>query len=54
MTRLGGLVAALLLALLLRPMEATAGACSDASIPDCQEQVQAPVSYTGWQTSGWA
>jgi hypothetical protein len=23
-------------------------------VPDCQEQVQAPVSYTGWQTQGWA
>jgi hypothetical protein len=54
MIRPGAWAAALLLALLLRPVEAAAGACSDSSIPDCQEQVQAPIGYSGWQTSGWA
>lgn len=24
------------------------------NIPDCEPQVQAPVSYSGWETQGWA
>ena len=30
------------------------GGGSPASIPDCELQVQAPVSYSGWETKGWA
>lgn len=30
------------------------GGGSPSSIPDCELQVQAPVSYSGWETKGWA
>ena len=30
------------------------GGGSPSSIPDCELQVQAPVTYGGWDTKGWA
>jgi hypothetical protein len=42
----------LVLAVVTTPALGLAAICDD--VPDCQQQVQAPVSYTGWQTQGWA
>jgi hypothetical protein len=43
--------------LALAPGAASAGdACGQGHnfpIPNCQNQVQAPVSYRGWETNGW-
>lgn len=50
------LLAALLLAALLHPAAALAEACSGGAttIPECERQVQAAHSYSGWETKGWA
>ncbi|MCC3247139.1 hypothetical protein LG047_17770 [Methylocystis sp. WRRC1] len=49
----------LLVALLVSPTEATAGACpvdhwGNPMVPNCQEQQMGPVHYGGWDTKGWA
>ena len=58
-TSRGGWLAswALALAVVMTPALSRAyNPCTDQAvpIPDCLLQVQAPVSYTGWQTQGWA
>ena len=45
--------ALVLLWVLFAPVAALAEACANFPGP-CQRQVQAPVTYSGWQTQGWA
>lgn len=33
---------------------ALAAACTTDNVPNCEPQVQAPVTYSGWDTKGWA
>jgi hypothetical protein len=40
------------LALITTPSLGLADVCQ--GVPDCQGQTQAPISYTGWETQGWA
>ena len=56
MIRAIAVTGALLLGALLLPGTARAAACDAGSpaIPDCETQVQSAVSYSGWETSGWA
>ena len=42
----------IVLAFVTTPSMGLAAICD--GVPNCQQQVQAPVSYTGWQTQGWA
>jgi hypothetical protein len=40
------------LAVVTAPALGLAAICD--GVPDCQQQVQAPVGYSGWQTQSWA
>jgi hypothetical protein len=55
MRRIGGLGALALAVTLAAATSAQANPCDPAHhIPDCQAQVQAPITYSGWATKSWA
>jgi hypothetical protein len=55
--RVGALLGAMMSAVVLVATSAWANPCSKTgygTVPNCQAQAQAGISYSGWETKGWA